>query len=222
MSEGSDMSISIILADDHQMTREGLRSLLEELSDMKVVAEAETGNQTLKLTRQFNPDVVVLDIVMPDLNGMETALRITSEFPDVKVIGLSMHSERQFVVGMLKSGASGYLLKNCAFQELAEAIRKVHQGGTYITPAISDVVVKEVQKPLQNGVGSLTSRLTSREREVLQLIAEAKTSKEIAAFLFLSEKTVHSHRKKIMEKLNAKNSSELTRIAIKEGISPLE
>jgi two-component system response regulator NreC len=216
------MSIRIILADDHQMTREGLRSLLEELPDMEVVAEAETGNQTLKLTGELTPDIVVMDIVMPDLNGMEAALRITSEFPDVKVIGLSMHSERQFVVGMLKSGASGYLLKNCGFQELAEAIRRVNRGGTYITPAISDVVVKEVQKPLQNGVGPLTSKLTSREREVLQLIAEAKTSKEIAALLFLSEKTVHSHRKKIMEKLNAKNSSELTRIAIKEGISPLE
>jgi two-component system response regulator NreC len=216
------MRIRILLADDHQMTREGLRSLLEELPDMEVVAEAETGNQTLKLAGEFTPDVVVMDIVMPDLNGMEASLRITSEYPDVKVIGLSMHSERQFVVGMLKSGASGYLLKNCGFQELAEAIRKVHRGGTYITPAISDVVVEEVQKPLKADAGSLTSRLTSREREVLQLIAEAKTSKEIAALLFLSEKTVHSHRKKIMEKLNAKNSSELTRIAIREGISPLE
>ena len=153
---------------------------------------------------------------MPDLNGMEAAHRITSEHPKVKVIGLSMHSERQFVVGMLKSGASGYLLKNCAFQELAEAIRKVHRGGSYITPAISDVMLEEVQKSLQPGSQLATHQLTSREREVLQLIAEAKTSKEIAALLFLSEKTVHSHRKNIMEKLNAKNSSELTRIAIKK------
>ena len=216
------MSIRVLLADDHKMTREGLRSLLQDLTEVEVVAEAQTGLETILLAKRHHPDIVIMDVVMPELNGIEATRRVLEECPGVKVIGLSMHSERQFVLRMLRTGASAYLLKNCGFHELAEAIRIVHRGGTYLTPAISDVLREEIVTAEPDEQDREADRLTLREREVLQLIAEAKTSKEIAACLNLSEKTVHSHRKKIMEKLDAKNVAELTRIAIRTGISPLE
>jgi two-component system response regulator NreC len=216
------MSIKVLLADDHKMTREGLRSLLQDLTDVEVVAEAQTGLETIRLAKLHLPDMIIMDVAMPELNGIEATRRVLNECPGVKVIGLSMHSERQLVLRMLRTGASAYLLKNCGFHELAEAIRIVHQGGTYLTPAISNVLLEEITSIEQGGNDSESNGLTPREREVLQLIAEAKTSKEIAAHLNISEKTVHSHRKKIMEKLKAKNIAELTRIAIRNGISSLE
>lgn len=216
------MSIRVLLADDHKMTREGLRSLLQDLTEVEVVAEARTGLETILLAKRHQPDIVIMDVVMPELNGIEATRRVLSECPGVKVIGLSMHSERQLVLRMLRIGASAYLLKNCGFHELAEAIRIVHRGGTYLTPAISNVLLEEIKALEQGEEGINSFGLTPREREVLQLIAEAKTSKEIAAHLNLSEKTVHSHRKKIMEKLGAKNVAELTRIAIRNGISSLD
>lgn len=216
------MSIRVLLADDHKMTREGLRSLLQDLTEVEVVAEAQTGLEAIRLAKRHLPDVVIMDVVMPELNGIEATRRVLDECPAVKVIGLSMHSERQFVLRMLRTGASAYLLKNCGFHELAEAIRIVHRGGTYLTPAISNVLLEEIKTVEPGDPGCGTPGLTPREREVLQLIAEAKTSKEIAVCLNLSEKTVHTHRKNIMEKLGAKNVAELTRIAIRTGISPLE
>lgn len=216
------MSIKVLLADDHKMTREGLRSLLQDLTDVEVVAEAQTGLETIRLAKLHLPDMIIMDVAMPELNGIEATRRVLNECPGVKVIGLSMHSERQLVLRMLRTGASAYLLKNCGFHELAEAIRIVHQGGTYLTPAISNVLLEEITSIEQGANDAESNGLTPREREVLQLISEAKTSKEIAAHLNISEKTVHSHRKKIMEKLKAKNIAELTRIAIRNGISSLE
>lgn len=138
------MSIKVLLADDHKMTREGLRSLLQDLTDVEVVAEAQTGLETIRLAKLHLPDMVIMDVAMPELNGIEATRRVLNECPGVKVIGLSMHSERQLVLRMLRTGASAYLLKNCGFHELAEAIRIVHRGGTYLTPAISNVLLEEI------------------------------------------------------------------------------
>lgn len=215
------MSVSLLLVDDHQMMREGLRHLLESQDGVEVVAEAENGNEALKLARKLAPELVVMDVDMPELNGIEATRRLAQEMPRTKVIGLSMHSDRQFVLGMLKAGASAYLLKDCAFSELIEAIRVVSRGGTYLTQQIADILVEEFHHP-RHGEGRTTSHLTSREREILQLIAEAKTSKEIAAQLNLSVKTVFAHRRNIMEKLKAKNLADLTRIAIRDGLTSLD
>ena len=215
------MSIRILIADDHQMTREGLASLLGQVAEVEVVAQAGNGMEALKLARQLGPDLVIMDVAMPDLNGMEATRAIVGHCPGTRVIGLSMHAERQFVVGMLKAGAAGYLLKDCAFSELAQAIQVVQRGGTYLTPAVSATVVEAMQNPTLESQNELTDKLTVREREILQLISEAKTSQEIASLLNLSVKTVHTHRRNILAKLKAKNLSELTRIAIREGISPL-
>lgn len=215
------MSVHILLADDHQITREGLAALLGQVDGVEVVAQAGNGREAVKLARQLCPDMVIMDVAMPDLNGVEATRAIIAQCTGTRVIGLSVHTERQFVVGMLKAGASAYLLKDCAFQELVQAIQAVQQGGTYLTPAISSTVLEAVQFPSLDSQTALADKLTSREREILQLIAEAKTSKEIASLLNLSIKTVHTHRKNIMDKLKAKNLSELTRVAIREGISPL-
>lgn len=215
------MSISLLLVDDHQMMREGLRHLLDSQDGLEVLAEAENGHKALKLARKLGPEVVVMDVDMPELNGIEATRRLVLEIPRTKVIGLSMHPDRQFVLGMLKAGASAYLLKDCAFSELVEAIRVVSRGGTYLTPEIADILVEEFHRP-SHGEGRPTSQLTSREREILQLIAEAKTSKEIAAQLNLSVKTVFAHRRNIMEKLKAKNLADLTRIAIRDGLTSLD
>ncbi|MFZ5587366.1 MAG: response regulator transcription factor [Thermodesulfobacteriota bacterium] len=215
------MSTTLLLVDDHQMMREGLRLLLQSQEGVEVVAEAENGHEALKLARRHAPEVVVMDVDMPDLNGIEATRRLIQEMPRTKVIGLSMHSDRQFVLGMLKAGASAYLLKDCAFSELIEAIRTVSRDGTYLPQQIADILVEEFHRP-SHGENRTTSQLTSREREILQLIAEAKTSKEIAAQLNLSVKTVFAHRRNIMEKLKAKNLAELTRIAIRDGLTSLD
>ena len=196
------MSIRILLADDHRITRQGLRSLLDKQSDMEVVAEAEEGRTAVRLVRELLPDVVIMDVSMPDLNGMEAARQITREFGNVKIVALSMHSDSLFVTEMLKSGASGYLLKDCAFEELARAIRAVVAGKTYLSPSISGVVVDDYLHRLSKADFSGLDVLTSREREVLQLLAEGKSTKQIALKLHISGKTVETHRRKIMNKLD--------------------
>jgi DNA-binding NarL/FixJ family response regulator len=216
------VSIRILLADDHKITREGLRSLLEKESDMKVVAEAEEGRTAVRLTRELVPHVVIMDVSMPDLNGMEAARQITGESPDVRIIALSMHSDALFVTEMLKSGASGYLLKDCAFEELARAIRTVVVGKTYLSPAISGVVVDDYLHRLAKSDFSGPQVLSSREREVLQLLAEGKSTKQIALKLHISAKTVETHRRQIMDKLDIHSVAELTKYAIRKGFTSLE
>ena len=213
----------ILLADDHKITRQGLRSLLEKESDMEVVAEAEEGRSAVQLARKLTPDVVIMDVSMPDLNGIEAARQIIKGSKSIKVIALSMHSDSLFVTEMLKSGVGGYLLKDCAFEELAGAIRSVMAGKTYLSPSISDVVVNGYLSRLPNNKENVsTGALTDREREVLQMIAEGKSTKQIALNLHISVKTVETHRRQIMNKLNIFSIAELTKYAIRKGLTDLE
>jgi len=216
------MSIRILLADDHIITRQGLRSLLETQSDIEVVAEAQDGRTAVRLTRQLSPDIVIMDVSMPDLNGIEATHQIVSDSENIKVIALSMHSDTLYVAEMLKSGASGYLLKDCAFDELIEAIRIVITGKTYLSPAISGVVVDDYLHRLSKSSASGADVLTDREKEVLQLMAEGKSTKQIALHLHISTKTVETHRRQIMNKLNLHSIAELTKYAIKKGLTSLE
>ncbi len=216
------MSIRIILADDHQITRQGLIALLENQADIEVIAEAEQGRSAVELTRDKLPDIVIMDVSMPDLNGIEATRQIKAESPDIKVIGLSMHSDSLFVTEMLKSGASGYLLKDCAFDELVQAIRAVMDGKTYLSPAISGVVVDDYLTRLSHKDFSKDHVLSDREREVLQLLAEGKSTKQIAMELHISVKTVETHRRQIMNKLDIHSVAELTKYAVRKGLTSLE
>jgi len=216
------MSTRILLADDHKITRQGLRLLLDKQPDMEVAGEAQDGRTAVQLVEKLLPDVVIMDVSMPDLNGIEASRQITSRFPNVKIIALSMHSDTLFVAEMLRSGASGYLLKDCAFEELARAIRTVIAGKTYLSPAISGVVVDDYLHRLSKTEFSTARLLTNREREVLQLLAEGKSTKQIALKLHISPKTVETHRRQIMDKLNLHTIAELTKYAIRKGLTSLE
>jgi DNA-binding NarL/FixJ family response regulator len=215
------MKIKVLLADDHAMMRGGLRMLLEQNAELAVVGEAEDGRETVRLVKKLSPDVVVMDIAMPDMNGIEATRQIVADHPGVKVIALSMHSDRHFVSEMLKAGATAYLLKQCAVDELLAAIKTVLKNQTYLSPCISGVVVDHFVRSSSKSEPSAFSHLTDREREVLQLMAEGKSSKVIANQLNLSIKTIETHRMKIMEKLNIHTVAELTKYAIREGLTSL-
>jgi len=216
------MSIRVILADDHKIIRQGLRSLLEKQQDMEVIAEAEDGRNAVRLTAELAPDIVIMDITMPDLNGAEATKQIISKSPDIKIIALSMHSDSLFVTEMLKSGAAGYLLKDCAFEELAKAIRTVIEGKIYLSPAISGVVVEDYINRLSRPGFSNSDILSDREREVLQLMAEGYSTKKISQKLHISVKTVETHRRQMMSKLDIHTIAELTKYAIRKGLTSLE
>lgn len=216
------MIIKIILADDHKIVRQGLRTLLACEPDMKVVGEADDGRKTLKLAQELAPDVIIMDISMPDLNGIEATRQILTELPDVKIIALSMHSDSVFVLNMLKSGAQGYLLKDCALEELVKAIRTVMHQQTYISPGVSDLLIHDLANSWTAEPSSAYSVLTNREREVLQLLAEGKSTLQIATTLCLSNKTVEAHRKQIMNKLEMRSVAELTKYAIRQGLTSLD
>lgn len=215
------MSIRVLIVDDHKIMREGLRSLLEKQPDIEIVAEAESAQKALKLVEEITPNLVIIDVVMPSLNGIEATRRILAKVPTIKVIALSMYSDKRFVMEMLRAGASGYLLKDCAFEELDEAIRAVMEDRTYITPRIVDIIVKDYFSQVEKPSSSALSTLTSRQYEVLQLLAEGKTTREIARQMALSVKTIESHRQQIINKLNIRSVAGLTKYAIREGlISP--
>jgi len=216
------MDIKIILADDHKITRQGLSSLLDKQPDMEVIAEVEDGREAVSKVRELEPDVVIMDVSMPELNGMEATRQIVSDFPKVKVIALSMHSDALYVAEMLKNGASGYLLKDCAFEELSNAIKAVAEGKTYLSPSISSVVVAGYLDRLSEGEVSELNVLTDREREVLQLMTEGESTKKIALKLHISVKTVETHRRQIMNKLDIHTVAELTKYAIRKGLTSLE
>lgn len=213
------MPIKVLLADDHQIIREGLRSLVDREPDMEVIAEAENGRIAVELNEEHHPEVVIMDINMPDLNGMEATRQIVSNTPNVKIVALSVLSDQRFITGMIKAGASGYLLKDCAFKELAQAIRTVAEGDIYLSPAISSVIREFVSE--MPDTGSPTANLTAREREVIQLIAEGKSTKDIADILYVSVKTIETHRQNIMKKLQISSVAELTKFAIREGLTSI-
>ena len=216
------MSIKVFIADDHGIVREGLHSLLGKQTDMEIVGEAEDGRKTLELVLELKPDVVVMDISMPNLNGVDATRQIVRENPKIKVIALSMHSSSMFVADMIKAGASGYMLKDCLFDELVEAIRIVNDGGAYLSPNVVSLVMGDYMQRLSGKGGFPLESLSDREREVLQLIGEGKNTKEIARQLHVTTKAIEANRRKIMEKLNSHSVADLVRWAILGGLTSLE
>jgi DNA-binding NarL/FixJ family response regulator len=211
--------ITVLLAEDHQIVREGFRALLKHERDIKVVGEAETGRQAVQLTRQLRPAVVVMDIAMPLLNGLEATRQIRKNFPDTKVLILSAHSDEAYVEQVATLGAAGFLLKQTSSHILATAIREVKRGNTFFSPAVSLRERRHSQKTLARGAPlRKANHLSSREVEVLQLIAEGKANKQVAAELGVSFKTVDKHRQHLMGKLDIHDIAGLTRYAIAEGI----
>jgi two-component system response regulator NreC len=216
------MRIRIIVADDHLIIRQGLKTLLEKESDMEVVAEAGDGEVTVAMVRELIPHVVVMDVKMPVLDGIEATRQILAELPTIKTIGLSMYGDHQYVTKMFKAGAHGYLLKDCAFEELAQAIRLVFSDKIYLSPVIAEVVVKDYLTLSSNSNHSAFSPLTSREQEVMKLMVEGKRASEIADLLDIGTRTVDTHRHQIMLKLGIGSVAELIRYAIREGLTSLE
>jgi DNA-binding NarL/FixJ family response regulator len=216
------MSIKILIADDHKIIREGLRALVERQPGMEVIGEVENGRKAVQLVGELLPDVIIMDIAMPDLNGIEATRQIVTKTPSVRVIALSMHSDKRFVVEMLKAGASGYLLKDCAFEELVYAIHAVTANRNYLSPKIADKVIKDYIRLFPVGDLSVFSVLTPRQRQVLQLLSEGKGTSQIALDLQVSVKTVETHRQQIMDKLSIHSIAELTKYAIREGLTSLQ
>ncbi len=214
------MSIKIILADDHALMRSGLRTLLVNELGMEVVGEAGNGEETIRLTRQLAPDIVIMDITMPGLDGIEATRQIVTEMPSVRVIALSMHANKLFVEDIFKAGASGYLLKACASLELEAAIQTVLKGEVYICPKIAGVVVGARENPDSTTPSSL-NLLTAKECEVLRLVVSGKSTKEIAQLLDKSPQTVDASRRQIMQKLGIDNLADLVKYAIREGLTTL-
>lgn len=218
------MSVRIILADDHKIMREGLRSLLVQNRDFSVVAEADNGNATVDLALKLLPDVIIMDITMPDLNGIDATRQILEAEPHMKIIALSVHSDKRFVSKMFAAGALGYLRKDCATEELILAIRTVLQRRRYLSPSIGGVALEVFAGGAAPKAGPLPvgTALTAKEREILQLVAEGNSTKEIATRLEVSVKTVETHRQSVMDKLNIRSIAELTKFAIREGLTDLD
>ena len=206
--------IRILLADDHAVVRQGFKMILDAQADMEIVGEAANGRQAVDLAEQLRPDVVVMDVSMPELNGIEATRRLASSAPRARVVALSMHKDSVYVREILRAGARGYLLKDSGAADLVAAIRAVASGESYLSPAVSNAVLDDYRRHATNPI----DLLTSREREVLQLLAEGKTNKEIAGVLNLSVYTVEAHRGRIMEKLNLHSIGELVRFAVRNGL----
>ena len=215
------MIVRILLADDHKIIVDGLRSLLERSNDLKVVGQASDGLSAVRLAADLSPDLVIMDISLPGLNGIDATRRILEVNPRVKVIALSMHKDGRYIAEALKSGAAGYLLKESAFDELTAAIRSVMKGTCFLSASIADLVIKDYIRHLEKTDSGVFSVLTPREREVLQSLSEGLSTKEIAARLGVSVKTVETYRVQIMEKLDIHSVAELTKYAIREGITSL-
>jgi DNA-binding NarL/FixJ family response regulator len=215
------MTVRILLVDDHDIVRAGIRTILEEDPAMEVVGEAEDGRSAVEMAGRLMPAVVIMDITMPVLNGLEAARQIVSGPSAAKVITLSVHSDRQYVVQAFKAGASGYLLKKNAMRELAPAIQAVTSGKAYVSPSIADVVLEDYIRHVP-ATDEAFDMLTEREREVLQLLSEGKTSKEIATILHLSPKTIEFHRAQLMERINIHTVAELTKYALRHGLTSLD
>lgn len=216
------MSISVIIVDDHKIIRDGLKTLLSKEIDIDVVGEAENGREAIKITLEKRPEIVIMDIGMPVMNGIEATRQIIKDLPETKVIALSMHYDKQYVKGMLSSGAKGYLLKDCAGEELSEAIRTVSKNNTYISQDITNTVIEGYSELQEASKSRVKAELTNREKEILQLLTEGDSTKQIAIELYISVKTVEAHRANIMGKLNIHNLPELTKYAIRHGFTSVD
>jgi DNA-binding NarL/FixJ family response regulator len=222
MRRAGDKLVRILLADGHRIMREGLCALINEQSDLEVVGEADNGRMAVGLCIKLKPDVLIMDLSMPDMSGVEVISRIRMEYPNIKVLILSMHSDRKYVARALREGATGYMLKDCAAAELMEAISMVLNGKTPLSPRIVDVVLDDYVDRLSGEESLADALLSKREREVLQLLAEGNSTKEIACGLYVSVKTVETHRSRIMTKLDIHNIAGLTKFAVREGLVRLE
>ncbi|HYG74922.1 MAG TPA: response regulator transcription factor [Planctomycetota bacterium] len=216
------MSIRVLLADDHKIMRDGLRALLDKVPDVEVVAEAENGRDAVELARTLKPNVIIMDMSMPELNGIEATRQVLADNSKVRVIALSMHSDKRFLSQVFRAGAVGYLLKDCAFDELSRAVQTINAGEKYLSPKLTNVVVDNFMRPSSLSLPAVSTKLTPREREVIQLIAEGESTKEIAARLHVSVKTIETHRSQIMHKLGMHSIAQLTKFAIREGLTSLD
>lgn len=214
--------IQILLADDHAIVRQGLRVLLESEEKFKVIGEAGDGLETMEMVKKLKPDVVVLDVMMPNLNGLEAARQLSKQFPRTKIIILSMYDDESFVLEALGNGASGYVLKDSTSKDLVSAINEVVAGRRYLSPPLSDRAIAAYQQFAQSGTFDKYDTLTTREREVLQLTVEGRTNGEIANTLKISVRTAETHRANLMKKLNIHAQADLIRYAIKRGIIPMD
>lgn len=210
--------ISILLADDHTIVRDGIRALIDDEPDMQVIAEAEDGFSSVRLACDLNPDVVLMDIAMPRLNGMEATQQIKRNCPQVKVLILTMHENEEYIRRVLACGAMGYILKDAAAKDLLGAIRSVHNGEMVLSPAITRLVIEDYLRWGDLQTNHISNGLTQREREILQLIAEGNTNKQIAEILSISVKTVQAHRNNLMSKLDLHDRSDLIKYAIRKKI----
>jgi len=214
------MALEILITDDHTLFRQGLRSLLES-EGFRVAAEAGDGRTAVKLAKRLQPGAAIIDVSMPGLNGIEATKQIRHDSPEVKVIVLSMRSDSRAVLDAFAAGACAYLLKEGAFEEVVVALKAVLQGKTYLSPAIAHVVVRNSIERWSAKAGPMRRGISGREREILQLVAEGRSSREMAASLYVSMKTIETHRKQIMDKLNLHSIAELTKYAIREGVTSL-
>ena len=215
------MCIKILLVDDHPLFREGLRSLIDKGETTRVIAEAGDGAEAVRLAAELQPDLVIMDLTMPVMNGIDATREITGKYPGIRVLALSMETSRFFVVEALKAGATGYVLKDTAFAELADAIDTVAKGETYLPRKVATLLVREFLQCIPEDASVVYQNLTPRERQILQLVADGKSVKEIAYDLGVSHKTVENQRQAIMQKLNLFSIAELTKYAVRHGLSPL-
>lgn len=209
------MSVTILLVEDHQVMREALKSLIEQQTGMKVVGQADNGEKAVRLAEELGPDVIIMDVAMPGMNGIQATRLIKERLPGVKIIALSAYDHREYVMGMVKAGVSGYLLKDCAFEELAEAIEIVVQGKSYLSPDVATIVLKKQVCDQDAAPGAV---LNDRDKKVVKLLAEGKSARQIAREEGLSVKTIEGRRRRIMEKLNISNTAQLVRYAIEGGL----
>ncbi|OYT13986.1 MAG: DNA-binding response regulator [Bacteroidetes bacterium 4572_114] len=216
------MSIKVIVADDHQLFREGLVNMLSDSPEIEIVAQAENGKVAIAKANKFYPDVVLMDIGMPVMNGVEATAHLIKHYPDIKIIALSMHSDKHYIKGMLEAGAFGYLFKNCNYQQLIEAIKIVYSGKKYLSDEITEVLIHDYLGKEKKAPEVEHPKLTKREAEILQLLAEGKAIREISELLFVSIKTVGTHKQHILEKLNLKTTTDLIKYSLKKGIISLE
>lgn len=215
------MKIKVLITDDHKLFREGLANLLFSTPDIEVIAEAENGLEAIEKAKHFKPDVALIDIAMPEMNGIEATRELKKIMPELKIIAVSMHSDKQYVKGILEAGADGYLIKNCTYRQLTDAIKTVHSGKKFLSEDVTELVIKGYLDPNKAETNGY-SLLSAREKEIFILYAEGKSTREIGETLFISVKTVGTHKQHILDKLDLKNTAELVKYAIKKEIIQLD